>query len=128
MHPVIGAAVQEVVATFGQDEVHVRELTDGSQWLTVRNRDIGAEWTPSVVDLSVKLLLTYPNPPPYPFYLPATLRRANAAVINNLTTAVVDGIEYGQLSLNRPFDPSKETLSSRLVGVLDWIRTWPPGH
>ena len=127
-HPVVAAAVVEVISTFGEEQVESVDLPDGAVWLTVKDRDLGDSWTPSMIPLTVKLLMTYPNPPPYPFYVPATLRRTDGTPVTNLTRAVVDGVEYGQLSLNRPFDPARETLCARLVAAVDWIRTWSPGQ
>lgn len=124
VHPVVEAAVNDVVAQFGRDVVEARELADGSVWVTVRDRCLGDAWIPSRVDLSVKILPTFPSTPPYPFYVTAGLRPVEKAAPPNLVPSTqVDGQTVAQLSLNKPFG-SADTLAARLVAVLDWLRRW----
>jgi hypothetical protein len=124
MHPVIEAAINDVAAQFGSDVVDARELGDGSVWVTVHDRCLGEEWTPSKVDVSVKILPTFPSTPPYPFYVTAGLRPVNKAAPPNLNPLThVDGQPVAQLSLNKPFSDA-DTLAARLVAVLEWLRRW----
>lgn len=124
MHPVVEAAVNDVAAQFGRGVVDARELADGSVWLTVHDRCLGDAWSPPRVDLSVKILPTFPSTPPYPFYLTAGIRPVEKAAPPNLIPMTqVDGETVAQLSLNKPFGDT-DTLAARLVAVLEWLRRW----
>lgn len=124
MHPLISAAVNDVVAQFGNDVVDAAEQADGSVWVTVANRSLTDQWEPQTVDLSVKLWPTFPSTPPYPFYLTADVRHVNGAQPPNLQPRVeVDGRVVAQLSLNKPFS-ERDSLAARLVAVLEWLRRW----
>jgi hypothetical protein len=120
-HPLVASAIDQVTAVFGDDAVLVESAPDGGVWVTLKDRDLGPGWAPHVVDVSVKLLPTYPTTPPYPFYVTTGLARADGGQVPNLNEVEVDGRRVGQLSLNKPFDAGDD-LAARLVAVLDWLR------
>ena len=122
MHPVLQAAVDEAVRDFGPDAVAFSERPDGSVKVTVSGQDIGGGWDPNVVSLTTILLTTYPAPPPYPFYLPAGLRKVDGAAIPNLTAATVDGVAAAQLSVRPQGGRPASSFPALIRGVVSWLR------
>jgi hypothetical protein len=122
-------AFAEVRATFPGHAVDATEASDGSVWITVRGVSIGRGWNQELIDLSVKLLVTYPSTPPYPFYGPAGLGRTDGRTFSPTQSNNVDlgdGVARTQISLRiatqSTFDTRDETLGSRFVAVLTWLR------
>lgn len=116
-------AIAEVRATYPHHQVDVEEASEGSVWLILRGADIGNGWNQPVIDLAVKLLVTFPSTPPYPFYGPAGLARRDGASFSPLQSNVaIDNSARAQISLTKAFDPRTETLGSRFVAVLNWLR------
>lgn len=122
-HPLTGAAAETVRDAFADRVVDVDEPGDGSAVVTVREVPIGANWFPPTIDLSVKLQVTFPTTPPYPFYGPAGMTRTDGLSLAQIQPHVlVDGAFMTQISLNKPFDPAVETLGSRFAAVVRWLR------
>ena len=125
IHPRTSAAISDVEATFGADHVTYSEQADGSVLVTVEGADLGNGWAPRIVELSVKLPPSFPDTMPYPWYLPAGLRRTDGTTVERLTeTTVSDGIKRSQLSLGGPWTAS-DPLGARLLAV-DTLAP-PPG-
>jgi Prokaryotic E2 family E len=120
-------ALEDVKATFREHHVDHEELDDGAVWVIVRNVAIGEGWNRDVVDLAVKLQVTYPTPPPYPFYCEAGLARTNGKAFSpTQANSVGDGVARTQISLRiqtqERFDDDHETLGARFVAVIAWLR------
>lgn len=123
MHPVIRAALDDAAETFGPDQVTFTELPDGSVKVTVWGQDIGEGWEPGVVSITTTLLTTFPSPPPYPFYLPADLRKTDGTTVPNMRATTIDGIGVIQLSV-RPLGGRPESSFPALIcGVASWLRS-----
>jgi hypothetical protein len=123
MHPVIRAALDDAAETFGPDQVTFTELPDGSVKVTVWGQDIGEGWEPRVVSITTTLLTTFPSPPPYPFYLPAGLRKTDGTTVPNMGATTIDGISVIQLSV-RPLGGRPESSFPALIwGVASWLRS-----
>ena len=60
------------------------EMPDGSVWATVHGCDLGPGWSLSAIDLSVKLVVSFPDTPPYPWYLPGDVTRTDGHVVDRL--------------------------------------------
>lgn len=120
-HPAIQRGIDEVVATFGGDHVEIAPAAGGAVWVTVTARNVGEQWNMPVVDITVKVLPTYPTTPVYPFYLPAAFGKTGGNP-SNLTAVEVDGRRFMQLSVNKPAASTPETLASRIVGSIAWLR------
>jgi hypothetical protein len=89
----------------------------------VRDIDVGAGWNQARIDLTVKLQITFPSSPPYPFYGPAGMARTDGRGLSQIQPQVqVDGEIRTQISLMKPFNPVIETLGARLVAVVGWLR------
>ena len=123
-------ALADVEATFREHEVDHEELEDGSLWVIVRKIAVGDGWNHVAVDLAVKLQVTYPTPPPYPFYCDAGLARTDGESFsptqaNNVDTG--DGVARTQISLTvqgqEQLDVALETLGARFVAVIAWLRS-----
>jgi hypothetical protein len=118
------AQIETVRDAFAGHEITVEEPGDGTTVITVGNVDVGAGWNVSELDLSVKLQVTFPSSPPYPFYGPPGMARVDGRALPQIQPHVqVDGASRTQISLNKPFDPAVETLAGRLVAVIDWLRS-----
>jgi hypothetical protein len=117
-------AIADVRRTFPEHAVEVEELEDGAVWVVMRGAEIGAGWNAPVIDLAVKLLVTFPSTPPYPLYGPAGLHRVDGTTFGPLQPSVTigDGVARSQISLTKTFDPGVETLGARFVAVLGWLR------
>jgi hypothetical protein len=122
-------ALADVNATFPEYQVDHEETADGGVWVILRQVAIGDGWNCPVIDLAVKLQLTYPTTPPYPFYCEPGLARTNGHVFSPTQTTGVDvgdGVQRTQISLRinnqEHFDTANETLSGRFVAVIDWLR------
>jgi hypothetical protein len=123
-NPAHAVAVESVRDAFPRHEVQIDEPGDGTTVVTVHAVDIGPGWNVRLIDLAVKLQVTFPSSPPYPFYGPAGMARADGHAFAQIQPQVpFDGGARTQISLNRPFDPATETLASRLVGVIAWLRS-----
>lgn len=121
-HPEQASAVASVQEAFPDHVVDVCQPGDGTAIITVRELDVTDGWNTSVVDLEVRLQVTFPSSPPYPFYGPAGMARVDGTALAPLQQVVVDGQPRTQISLTKPFDASSETLGSRLAAVVRWLR------
>jgi hypothetical protein len=122
-HPLQAAGVESVRETFPGHTIDVEQPGDGTAFVTVRQVAIGQGWNHDAIDLSVKLQVTFPSTPPYPFYGPAGLARTDGSALPPIQPQVaVDGKSYTQISLNKPFDAASETLGTRLAAVVRWLR------
>jgi hypothetical protein len=117
-------AIADVRRTFPEHTIDVEELDAGAVWVVMRRVEIGAGWNEPMIDLAVKLLVTFPSTPPYPFYGPGGLHRVDGATFGPLQPSVDigDGVPRAQISLTKTFDPDAETLGARFVAVLGWLR------
>jgi hypothetical protein len=123
-NPAHAGAVSSVRDAFPGHDVDIDEPGDGTVVITVRAVDIGPGWNLRVIDLTVKLQVTFPSSPPYPFYGPAGMARTDGRAFPQIQQQVpFDGGTRTQISLNKPFDPATETLAGRLVGVIAWLRS-----
>jgi hypothetical protein len=122
-------ALADVKATFREYQVDHDETPDGGLWVILRQVAIGDGWNRSVIDLAVKLQLTYPTTPPYPFYCEPGLVRTNGHVFSPTSSTSVDigdGVQRTQISLRittqERFDTVNESLAGRYAAVIDWLR------
>lgn len=122
MHPVLRASLDETVEVFGPDKVIFTELPDGSVRVTVSGLDLGQGWEPRVVGITATLLTTFPSPAPYPFYLPAGLRKTDGGAVPNLGLATVDGVAVSQLSVRPLSGRTESSLPALILGVVSWLR------
>ena len=121
-------ALADVRGTFSEYQVD-HEETDGGLWVILRQVAIGDDWSRGIIDLAVKLQLTYPTPPPYPFYCEPGLARTNGQVFSPTSSTNIDigdGVQRTQISLlinnQERFDTDDETLSGRSAAVIYWLR------
>jgi len=123
MHPVIRAALDDAAETFGPDKVTFTEQPDGSVKVTISGHDIGENWDPQVISITTTLLTTFPSPPPYPFYLPAALRKTDGTTVPGMSSTTIDGTDVIQLSV-RPKGGRPETSFPALIcGIASWLRS-----
>lgn len=123
LSPLTSPAVNSVRDAFADHAVDVEEAGDGTALVTVRDVPIGAGWSPPTIDLAVKLQVTFPSTPPYPFYGPAGMTRADQLALPAIQPHVlVEGAPKTQISLTKPFDPAVETLGTRFAAVVRWLR------
>ncbi len=121
--PVHDAAIESVRASFPAYLVEERMPGDGTVVVCVRGVDIGTGWNQPVVDLEVRLQPSFPTSPPYPYYVGAGLARTDGRSFGQVQPHV--GLPEGprtQISLNKPFDPTVETLGARIASVIAWLR------
>lgn len=122
-NPTHAAAIATVRDAFPAHVVDVDEPGDGTTVVTVRAVDVEAGWNVARLDLTVKLQITFPSSPPYPFYGPAGMARTDGRVLSQIQPQVpLDGQVRTQISLTKPFNPTVETLGARLVSVVGWLR------
>lgn len=117
-HEVALASVREA---FPDHRVQADELPDGCTRIVICDVEIGPGWRPAVIDLETRLAVTFPSSPPYPYYGPAGLARTDGRGVP-VTMTTLDGQPRTQISLNKPFDATVETLGARLMAVLAWMR------
>jgi hypothetical protein len=123
VHQILAAAIEDVRVTYPGKTVSAVEQPDGSAWVILHAVDIGTGWTPSVIDLGVKLQPTFPSTPPYPFYGPGGLARTDGRAYPPVQPQVtLDGADRAQISLTKPFNPTFETLGTRFATVIRWLR------
>jgi hypothetical protein len=124
-HPVQVSAVASLRDTFPEHIVDIEQAGDGTALVVLRAIGIGEVWNFPVIDLSVKLQITFPSTPPYPFYGPPGMARVDGGpALNQVQPQVlVDGALQTQISLTKPFDPATETLGSRVATVVRWLRS-----
>jgi hypothetical protein len=122
MHPIIRAALDDAAETFGPDKVAFTELPNGSVEATVSGQDIGDGWEPGIISITTTLLTTFPSPPPYPFYLPAGLRKTDGKAVSNMTAVTIDGIDMLQLSVRPQGGRPESSFASLIRGVTSWLR------
>ena len=117
-------AIATVRDAFPGHDIVSEEADDGISTVTVLDVAIGDGWNYRRIDLAVRLLVTFPSSPPYPFYGPAGMARTDGRALPQIQPHVpVDGQARTQISLAKPFDSTIETLGSRLVAVVDWLRS-----
>jgi len=122
MHPVVRAALDDAAETFGPGNVAFTELPAGSVKATVSGQDIGGGWVPSVISITTTLLTTFPSPPPYPFYLPGDLRKADGTAVPNMRAAAIDGINVIQLSVRPQGGRPESSFPALICGITSWLR------
>jgi hypothetical protein len=122
-------ALESVRKTFPKHAVDHEETADGGLWVIMREVAIGDGWNRPLIDLAVKLQVTFPTTPPYPFYCEPGLVRANGQVFSPTQSTSIDigdGVQRTQISLRintqERFDTDNETLGSRFVAVIAWLR------
>jgi Prokaryotic E2 family E len=121
-------ALQDVQATFPQHRVDYEETEDGGLWVVVREVTIGPAWNREVIDVSVKLQVTFPSTLPYPFYCEPGLARTDGQSFPPVQPDVDigGGIRRTQISLRivsqQRFDTENETVGARFVAVIAWLR------
>lgn len=117
-------AIATVRDAFPGHEILTEEADDGISTVTLLAVAIGEGWNYRQIDLAVKLQVTFPSSPPYPFYGPAGMARTDGRALPQIQPHVpVDGQARTQISLAKPFDSTIETLGARLVAVIDWLRS-----
>jgi len=122
-NPKHAEAVETVRDAFPNHQVVAEEPGDGTTVITVRSINAGDGWNVQELHLSVKLHITFPSSPPYPFYGPPGLARTDGRAFSQIQPQVqFEGAARAQISLSKPFDPTIETLGARLVSVVDWLR------
>jgi hypothetical protein len=122
-NPTHAAAIDSVRDAFPGHAVDVEEPSDGTTVVTVRQLDVETGWNVARIDLTVKIQVTFPSSPPYPFYGPAGMARTDGRVLSQIQPQVqLDGQVRTQISLMKPFNPTVETLGARLVAVVGWLR------
>jgi len=122
MHPVIRAALDDAGETFGPDKVAFTELPDGSVKATVSGQDIGDGWEPRIISITTTLLATFPSPPPYPFYLPAGLRKTDGRTVPGMTAVTVGGVDMIQLSVRPQGGRPEGSFAVLICGITAWLR------
>ena len=120
-NPAHEIAVASVREAFPELTVDARDLGGGITQVVLHNAEIGAGWTHDSIDLETRLHMAFPSSPPYPYYGPAGLAPTDSRAAP-ITHVVLDGQSRSQISLNKPFDPTVETLGARLLAVLAWLR------
>jgi hypothetical protein len=121
-------ALANVRATFREYQVDYEETTDGELWVILRQVATGAGWNRALIDLSVKLQVTFPSTRPYPFYCEPGLARTHGANFAPVQPQIDigDGVQRTQISLliqgQEQFDADNETLGGRFMAVIDWLR------
>jgi hypothetical protein len=121
-------ALEDVRATFPEHVVDHEETADGGLWVVVREVEIGGGWNRALIDLAVRLQVTFPTTMPYPFYCEPGLARTNGQTFAPIqpTADMGDGIQRTQISLTvqgqQQFDTANETLGSRFFAVIEWLR------
>lgn len=74
----------------------------------------------------MKLVASFPDSQPYPWYLPGSTARTDGHAIPQLqAAATVDGRYLRQLSLGGPWTPN-HSLADRILGVERWLRNQRP--
>lgn len=122
-HPIQAAALESVRHAFPDHTVEIEQPGDGTALVTVQQVAVGEGWNYTVIDLAVKLQVTFPSTPPYPFYGPAGMARTDGAALQQIQPQVpLDGHPRTQISLTKPFDPATETLGARFAAVTRWLR------
>jgi hypothetical protein len=123
-HPMQTSALASVRDTFPEHIVDIEPADDGSALIVVREVVIDGGWNQPVIDLAVKLQVTFPSTPPYPFYGPPGMARTDGAALAQIQPNVLlDEKPWTQISLTKPFDPATETLGSRFAAVVRWLRS-----
>lgn len=115
-------AIASVREAFPHHQVDTEELADGTTRIIVRAVEIGSGWSQPEIDLEARLAVTFPSSGPYPYYGPAGLTRTDGRSAP-VTQVSSDGEARSQISLNKPYDATVETLGARLVSVLAWMRS-----
>src|ERR1022692_74379 len=116
MHPVLRAAIDDALGSFGMARVTFAERPDGSVKVTVSGLDIGTSWEPSVISVTVVLLTTFPTPPPSPFYLPAAMQKADGSSVPNMSAVAIDGAAATQLSVRPPVNGAVSSFPALVLG------------
>lgn len=122
----VASAVREAL-----DELQtVFELTlepqeNGGVFVTVRQLEIGAKWSPAVIDLVFEIPFNYPFAAIYPYYCAAPLSRVDGGVLpQGLQTVQWRNGNWTQISLRKnQWSPQVDTALSSVLQVQHWLET-----
>ncbi|MDQ6804833.1 MAG: hypothetical protein M3065_07655 [Actinomycetota bacterium] len=120
-NPAHEIALASVRDAFPELQVDAGDIDGGVTQVVLRGVEIGTGWTMPTIDLETRLAVTFPTSPPYPYYGPAGLAPVDGRVVP-VQQVRLDDQPRAQISLNKPFDATVETLGARLAAVIAWMR------
>jgi E2/UBC family protein E len=126
MQKPIADAVEDVGRAFPEHRVTAEELDDGSVWVILHSVGIGDGWSRPEINLWVKLLPTFPDTEPYPFYTDPGLVRSDGGQFGPIQPGVqIDSETRTQISLKKNGQTKLlpgEDLGTRFLAVVRWLR------
>lgn len=126
MQKPIADAVEDVSRAFPEHRVTAEELDDGSVWAILHSVGIGDGWSRPEINLQIKLLPTFPDTEPYPFYADPGLTRGDGGQFGPIQPGVqIDGETRTQISLKKNGQAKLlpgEDLGTRFWAVVRWLR------
>lgn len=127
MTPDVETAVEEIREAFPDSAVTAVADAEGGAFMTVDPITIGAHWIPSETLIKFHITFQYPYSDCYPHFVSPDLRRANGeAPGEGIQPGATSGDNVPATQLSRRsnrLDPSSDTALSKLVKVLEWLRS-----
>jgi hypothetical protein len=124
----VGAAIAELVRSFGADTVSFTEDGEGGANVVVEGISLGGPWASKDTWVGFRINFTYPYGDIYPHFVRGDLaRRDGAQALGEAMSATTfldrQAIQISRRSSRR--DPARETALIKLHKVVEWLRARP---
>lgn len=118
-------AVDELVATFGEDRVTLTPDA-GGVWIEISEIDLGDRWTPGTTWLGFHIASTYPYADIYPHFIDGACSLTAGGLppaVSSDATIPTRGEPCLQISRkSNRWDPTRDTAAIKALKVIDWLR------
>jgi len=130
MNPAVSIAVDEIRATFTDHQVDVEPDAQGGAFLKVHNLSLGDHYAQARSWFAFRITFQYPHADVYPHYCMHALSRrdgralAQGIHLNHSWQTPTQNTPATMLSRrSNRLNPSLDTAATKLLKVLDWIRS-----
>ena len=128
--PEVAHAIDQIRATVAPSPVTVREDGEGGAFVIVEGLPLGAPYQQAETWIGFRITFQYPYADCYPHFVRADLSRTDGKPLGDAITRP-NSIEFEKrpaMQLSRRsnhLNPATDTAATKLLKVLQWLRTRP---
>ncbi len=127
MIPEVEKAIEEIRAAFSGHEIEVESVADGGARVIIRDIELNEKYIPSVTWVGFIIGFQYPRADVYPHHIDPGIKRKDGEKLGDGFSADpikwqdIDCIQVSRRS--NKLDPSIDTAATKLVKVIEWIKS-----